>query len=237
MKKIIAQIFRSLSWRFNLMANHLLPLQADASLAVMGSITPHTLWLKDKGDKTLRLDYPLLQDDVVIDVGGYEGQWASDIFSRYLCTIHIFEPVPDFALAIRNRFLFNKHIHVHQVGLGEIERDIEFSIAGDASSSIVTNEMLITARVVAFDAWYLHHKINEVALIKINIEGGEYELLEHLIESGLILKIKNIQVQFHDFFPEAEQRMHSIQSKLQKTHYLTYQYNFIWENWAIKDNV
>ena len=37
-------------------------------------------WIKDKGDKTFRLNYDLHEDSLVFDLCGYEGQWASDIF-------------------------------------------------------------------------------------------------------------------------------------------------------------
>ena len=69
--------------------------------------------------------------------------------------------------------------------------------------------------------------------MKINIEGGEYELLEHLIEEKLMADIANIQVQFHDFIPGAQARMEAIQQELKKTHSLTYQYLFVWENWRL----
>ena len=46
--------------------------------------------------------------------------------------------------------------------------------------------------------------------------------------------IANIQVQFHDFVLDAESRMKSIQADLRKTHELTYQYDFVWENWKLK---
>ena len=75
-------------------------------------------------------------------------------------------------------------------------------------------------------------KINtSIDLMKINIEGAEYDLLEHLIENKFVENIKDIQVQFHDFVPNAEARMKNIQAGLSKTHYLTYQYPFVWENW------
>jgi hypothetical protein len=48
--------------------------------------------------------------------------------------------------------------------------------------------------------------------------------------------VSNVQVQFHDFVPDAERRMRRIQEKLGKTHSLTYQYLFVWENWALKSN-
>ena len=41
---------------------------------------------KDDAEK-LRLDYNLNENSVVFDLGGYEVQWASDIFSKYLSSI------------------------------------------------------------------------------------------------------------------------------------------------------
>ena len=70
--------------------------------------------------------------------------------------------------------------------------------------------------------------------MKMNIEGGKYDLLEHLIVRGLILNIENIQVQFHDFVPDAASRMGGIKMNLAKTHVLTYEYESVWENWKIK---
>ncbi|ACT47939.1 FkbM family methyltransferase [Methylotenera mobilis] len=235
MKKFIARVLRSLSWRLKYYADYLVLLEINDKEVLCTHVTPHSLWLKDNGDKTLRLNYQLTSDDVVLDVGGYEGQWASDIFSRYLCKVHIFEPIPHYSSMIEESFLQNKHIKLHKIGLGKVNDVIEFSIAGDASSSIVRGNHLVQARIVAFRNWYEQNDIKEIALMKVNIEGGEYDLLEHLIETGLINNIKNLQVQFHDFFPDAEKRMLDIQASLQKTHYLTYQYKFIWENWTLKD--
>ena len=70
-----------------------------------------------------------------------------------------------------------------------------------------------------------------VDLMKINIEGGEYDGLDKLVGTGLIKGIKSIQVQFHDFVPDAEKRVKDIHDKLQVTHIPTYQYEFVWENW------
>ena len=83
--------------------------------------------------------------------------------------------------------------------------------------------------------WINKREINKIALIKINIEGGEYKLLDRLIETNLIEKIENIQVQFHDIEPDSSLKMEKIQEKLRKTHEPTYQYKFVWENWRKKE--
>ena len=67
--------------------------------------------------------------------------------------------------------------------------------------------------------------------MKVNIEGGEYELLEHLLDRALIGRIEHLQVQFHDFVPDAERRMKALQARLPLTHALEWQYEFVWESW------
>lgn len=191
----------------------------------------HEKWVNDDGDRTLRVDYPLRRQDVVLDVGGYRGQWASDIFSRYLCQIHIFEPVPQFGDEISRRFALNPAITLHRVAAGSQNGHIDISVAGDASSTHSAQGQSLAIPVIRFSDWLDEAGTSDIALMKINIEGGEYDLLEHLIASGSIKKISNIQVQFHDFVEGAEVRMALLQDALSKTHRLTYQYKFVWENW------
>lgn len=192
-------------------------------------------WLRSNGDKTLRLDYDISNEDVVIDVGGYEGQWVSDIFSRYMCSVHVFEPVPNFAKSIERRFVKNKNVYVHQAALGAENGVIAISIDGDASSALIQSVNHIEVPVLCFSEVFVKHGWKEIALMKINIEGGEYDLLQHILDSNLAKNIKNIQVQFHDFVPDASSRMIKIQERLRATHELTYYFPFIWENWKLKD--
>ncbi len=191
-------------------------------------------WFKDKGDQTLRLNYLLNADSVVFDMGGYEGQWASDIFSMYGCYIHVFEPVKEFADNIRSRFKHNDKITVHQFGLAEANKTLDLSLEENSSSTFKSNGVTIKISLKPAMDFIKENSITKIDLIKINIEGGEYDLLESLIEDGFIKNITNIQVQFHDFVPDAETRMKAIQDNLQKTHRLTYQYIFVWENWELK---
>ena len=191
-------------------------------------------WFRDEGDKTLRLNYDLDENSVVLDLGGYEGQWASDIFSRYCCFIHVFEPTQKFADQVEERFKKNPKVLVHCCALSPISGESTLFLKGDSTSVFGVGEQQQTIRCLAIKDFFHKQKIESIQLMKINIEGGEYDLLEHLLDSGLIEKIENIQVQFHDFVPNAAQRMAQIQVRLQKTHILTFQYSFIWENWKSK---
>ncbi len=191
-------------------------------------------YLEANGDKTLRVNYDLNKDSVVFDLGGYEGQWAYDIFLKYGCNIHVFEPVPSFAENIRKRFSDNKKIQVYSFGLSDKNSNEEIYSNGYKSSLFKKEGNATEIKLVKFSDFFSQNNINFIDLMKINIEGGEYDLLEELIRTNLVKKIKNIQVQFHNFVPNAEDRMKKIQSELEKTHKLTYQYKFVWENWVLK---
>jgi FkbM family methyltransferase len=191
-------------------------------------------WSRDNGDKTHRLQYELDESSVVFDVGGYEGQWASDIFAMFCCTIHVFEPVAEFADRIEKRFSRNKKIIVHKFGLSNETRKAAISVERDASSAFKHGTQLQQIDLVAALEFLQQNNIRSVDLMKINIEGGEYDLFEHLISVGFVRNIKNIQVQFHSFVPDAERRMKNIQRDLTRSHFLTYQYPFVWENWKLK---
>ena len=69
----------------------------------------------------------------------------------------------------------------------------------------------------------------------MNIEGSEYELLEEIIESGNILKITHLQIQFHNFVENATEQRKNIRNKLKKTHTNIFNFPFIWERWDIKN--
>jgi FkbM family methyltransferase len=191
-------------------------------------------WSAINGDKTLRLNYNLDENSVVFDLGGYEGQWASDIFSKYQCSIFIFEPFKKYAENIRERFAKNKNIKTLDFGLGK--EDNQFIIyANDDSTSVFKKDgKSSTIEIKKASNSISHLNISHIDLMKINIEGGEYDLLDELIASNSIIKISNIQIQFHDFVPNAQVRMKEIQHSLSRTHLVTYSYEFVWENWELK---
>lgn len=190
-------------------------------------------WYRTPNHDELRLEYNLNQSSVVFDLGGYHGQWASDIFSKYCCYVYVFEPVTSFARKIEKRFSKNNRIKTFQFGLAEKNYEDFISVDEASSSTFKSGSALEKVRFEKIDDFLKERQIEGIDLMKINIEGGEYSLLEHLIETGLIKKIKNIQVQFHDFVPNAEKRMAFIQDELSRTHHLTYQFKFVWENWEL----
>lgn len=193
-------------------------------------------WFKDNGDSTLRVDYQLSENSVVFDVGGYMGKWSLKIVDRYNPYIYIFEPVPEFYSIIVEKFRDNPKVSVYNSGLSNIGMIVKMSVSKDGSSIHREGDNKIDIDLKDIFSFLNKEGINKIDLIKINIEGGEYPLLKRMIETNIIEKCNDIQVQFHNFYPNAIALRNEIRDSLQKTHFLTYDYPFVWENWRKKKN-
>ncbi len=222
-KKEVKRLFRGKKNKFVMSPNDLI--QAER-------VKP---WFADNGDQTLRLDYDLNENSVVFDIGGYKGEFAGDIFCKYNATIYVFEPIASFFKIIQKKFITNPKVKIYQFGLAGKDEELQISMSDNSSSVFLKTEDSETIQLKSIVHFIQENTISSVDLIKINIEGGEYELLESLFENNLITVFKNIQVQFHDFLlDDGKERMNKIQENLSKTHQLTYQYEFVWENWELK---
>ena len=91
-------------------------------------------WFKDKGDKNLRLRYPLTSKSVVFDLGGYKGDFAANIYNKYESHIYLFEPVKRYYLLCVNRFRKNKKIKCFNYGLSNKNGKFIISLNNDKSS-------------------------------------------------------------------------------------------------------
>ena len=77
------------------------------------------------------------------------------------------------------------------------------------------------------------HSISKIDLLKMNIEGGEYELLDRLITTGEIKKCKNIQIQFHNYGEWSILKRDQLKDELRKTHFCTYDFEWTFEGWQL----
>src|SRR4051812_15385748 len=89
-------------------------------------------WYADNGEE-LRYQYPLNAQSFVIDVGGYRGEWAKKINDMYSPSIYIFEPVPQYAQALRLLFGPYSKVTVYEFGLSDRTEIVPLSIQNENS--------------------------------------------------------------------------------------------------------
>ena len=192
-------------------------------------------WFEDDAHDKI-YDYPLNINSIVMDVGGCKGGWSENIYKRYNCNIIIYEPVEEYYLIIKNKFKKNIKIKPKKYGLGAKSKEMLIEKRDVQYTTFVNNKDL--AEKINIKS--IKEELSDyslIDLISINIEGGEYELLESMLSNKLVDKIINIQIEFHEWFPsytESHVLRNKIHKQLAKTHNLSYCYPFYWESWRLK---
>jgi FkbM family methyltransferase len=191
-------------------------------------------WFEDNGDNTHRINYNLNQDSIVFDLGGYIGEWSDKIQRKYDSKIYIFEPVLKYFSELKKTFELKENIKIYNFGLSDKTYNTEIIHDGASSSLYLIDGEKEKIKLINFVDFIKSEEIKNIDLIKINIEGGEYDLLDFILENNLQTQINNFQIQFHKMFDDCEIRRNNIREKLSETHTLTYDYTFVWENWEKK---
>lgn len=197
-------------------------------------------WLGARaGNEHLLHEASIGADSIVLDVGAYVGDWAMEIMDLYGPTIHAFEPDPRNFRPLEKKAAADERLHAHQFGLGDKNETVTMSMQFLGSSVVMDGEKLgKNKRAEAdlkdiVDIWR-SLQLERVDLMKINIEGGEFPLLERMMAAGLLGKVDSYVIQFHEWHPGAYSRRRKIHRALQKTHRLVWDYHFVWEKWELK---
>jgi len=188
--------------------------------------------------------YDLGKDSIVVDVGGYRGAFSQEIVDRYNPNIYLFEPVEEFYEACRSRFKNNSKVALYNLGLSNEDKYVTIYKQGQNSSAFrgapdqeqlppdrvygapVPEEIELRDVVRALEEL----RLEEIDLMSLNCEGGEFEIIPRLIDSGAITRIKNLQIQFHRFAKGADENRAIIREALAATHDERFNYPFVWES-------
>lgn len=180
-----------------------------------------------------KFDWPTLtSESVCIDAGAHEGHWSYEIYQRYKCRIVALEPIPEYVAKTHKR-LDGTGAVVIPVALGGWTRLESFGVHGAMSGAFSNGTPQIVSMAGIVDLLKLL-KIGEVDLLKLNIEGGEFEVLETIMGLFEFFRFKNIVVQPHTCVPDYERRWKAIQEGLAGTHTCLFAEPWCWEGWSLK---
>ncbi len=186
------------------------------------------------GGNSLLYDLPITSSDVIIDAGGYTGEWTSGALVRYGCRSEILEPVPEFARVCNELFRRNSLVRVHISALGAVSGEMNLHLDGNASSAFVESDRKapVVAPVSGVCEFIDSIGYPRIGCLKLNVEGAEYEVLERLLASGYIRRIDCLLIQFHRQPDNWSTRYQAIRTTLQETHHMEWGFEMVWEKWV-----
>ena len=181
----------------------------------------------------LTVDFDLDERSIVVDAGAYVGGWTAALIQRCGSSVYAFEPNPKAFVRLDARVTALPNVQAYEYGLGARDEKQTLTLQGPGSTVYGTSSRHETAIVETRDVAAVLDElgIRHVDLLKLNIEGGEYDVLERLIESGWSERVGVILVQFHEWIPHAHRRRRSVRRSLRRTHSELWGYPWIWEAW------
>jgi len=195
----------------------------------------YSKWIVDRGDENLYTKYPLSTKSLVLDVGGYVGNFSDKINTLYNPKLIILEPVKKYFNVLKRKYSNCENIILYNYGLSNKNSLQKIYISADGTSLIKKSD--ISEKIKLMNAASFFKKYRHIDLLSINIEGAEYDVLNRIIETGNIKKIKYLQIQFHSFVPNAINKRKDIVKNISKTHDIHFSYPFVWEAFVHKKKV
>ena len=120
--------------------------------------------------------------NIIFDIGGNIGQMAL-LFSKYAGKVYTFEPIPAVAERIEKNIKLNhleSKIILSRVALTNFKGQIKFGLPPDSNrgtgSTVITESSknnTIEVEATTLDDFILQHGIQDIDLIKMDIEGAE----------------------------------------------------------------
>ncbi len=144
-------------------------------------------------------------NSVVIDIGGYKGEWAFHISDKYKCKVHVFEPFKINYYKIFIRRLFHNKIMLYNSAISDKSGKLDFfvtpnsdghSIYDRSKSKMKKKVKKISVNSISLKEFVGNSNIDKIDLIKMNCEGAEIDILNSL-DSDLASKIKQITFSGH----------------------------------------
>lgn len=151
-------------------------------------------------DIDLKNDTPL-----IFDCGAHIGVASVFFADKYPNSkILAFEPNPSSVVYYSQnaaRYLESKQIELYQVALGSKKAIVQIHPTQEAGSLLASTHFNYPGPSVPVQCHTLSTYLNDhtkIDLIKVDVEGAEWDIIQDLIDSNSLNKIDNLIIEFHE---------------------------------------
>lgn len=147
-------------------------------------------------------------DSIVYSVGvGEDVSFDLELIDTYNLTVHVFDPTPR-SIEWFKKQQFPEQLVFHPVGIANFDgtavfyppkdpSHVSYSLAQHESQHHSASESLPVKRLKTIMEELGH---NHIDLLKLDIEGAEYDVIQDLIDQQL--SVRQILIEFHHRFPQ-----------------------------------
>jgi len=181
---------------------------------------------------------PINSPKVVLDVGASVGVWTEWILHQNAHKVYCFEPNK---IALKDLYKLhsnNDRVHIIDKALHNTNEEIEF-FSSDTNSLVsathkhdgadfgLPTNTSYKVKAITLEKFIQDYNIKNIDLLKIDIEGGEFNIIPNLQQSSFDI-IDNFLIEIHPFyFEDGDQKVQQLKDVLYKQ---GYNINQFWSN-------
>lgn len=184
-------------------------------------------------DDLLVRQHDLQRGDSVLVIGAYKGSSIENWLQTYEVDILAIEPIQAFVEVLNCKFAENRSVNIFPFAVGCMNGQVNLSVSEYSTSTFIKNGSTQVVELVDIGQ-FLESLETFPQVIEMNIEGGEFDVMERIIELDLLKKIGCLIIQFHKYDMSCELRRAQIRLALAETHTCVFSYEWIWERWQRK---
>lgn len=146
-----------------------------------------------------------ITEPIIVDIGANIGSFSiyAHTLNKHLNpTIYAFEPHPDNANLTEANFKRNRlaNYHILQKAVAGKDGVASFDISGafDSFKLNAKSDKTMQVETVELSTFCIRNGIDRIHLLKIDIEGGEYEVIEHDL-NFINQKVEIMFIEYHNF--------------------------------------
>ena len=151
----------------------------------------------------------LAKDSTVISVGiGEDASFDLSLIKKYGCKILAFDPTPKSVEWVEKN-IKEPLFKLHKIALSHNDGYLRLFLPTNpnyVSASLVsknkTSSDSFNAEAIRLKSLIGKFNIKTIDLLKMDIEGAEYDVIKDGLTSGALLSVKQLLIEFHHYFPE-----------------------------------
>ena len=171
----------------------------------------------------------------VLDAGAYKGEFADKILKKFGSHLILYEPLESEFNYLKKKYQYNKKIQLYNFAISNNNNN-KFLFIDHNNSSISYNKVNNSVEIKCENIVDIFDKEKNIDLIKMNIEGAEYEILNEIINKNYLTRCKYYLIQFHHKDDKnLIENKKIIASKFKEMNFKKiFNYNYVWELWELK---
>jgi FkbM family methyltransferase len=176
----------------------------------------------------------------ILDIGANVGVTGLVLAQIPGARVTCYEPDPENCAMLRSNIDHNglENVIVREAAIGTRNGQVQFQLHAESTGgSLSSNGASVDAKSLTVDAITLGRAVeecasegDEIALLKCDCEGGEYDLLEQLTPS-LAARIRNLTIEVHDL--DSKRNVEWVSKKLSGLGYEVSRVPDLWQRGAL----